>query len=149
MWTVAAICIPWETKQKERVALIQRPRSYPHPLSGKWFFPGGVVEIGEQPIEAAERETQEEAGIIVNNLQLLDVYSYREFWEKEGQRLFKDVTLIVYEGFYSEGTLSIQDESEAVEWVEKKDLASYIDKSVMLSHLTPTVLRILELDSAG
>ena len=40
------------------------------PPSGKWCLPGGVVELSEQPIEAAARETKEESGIDVQDFRL-------------------------------------------------------------------------------
>ena len=33
--------------------------------TGTWSFPGGHIEFGETPEEAAERETKEEAGISI------------------------------------------------------------------------------------
>ena len=40
---------------------------------GLWTMPGGKVEIGETLKSAAIRETKEETGIKVNNLQLVSV----------------------------------------------------------------------------
>jgi 8-oxo-dGTP pyrophosphatase MutT (NUDIX family) len=46
--------------------------------SGGWFLPGGHVEAGERPAEAAVREMREETGIAVDatNLALADVMTY-------------------------------------------------------------------------
>lgn len=43
------------------------------PARGLWCFPGGYVDFGEDPVVAATRECREEAGILVENLKLLDV----------------------------------------------------------------------------
>jgi 8-oxo-dGTP diphosphatase len=47
--------------RKDRVLICQRTEHQPMPL--KWEFPGGKIEIGEQPPEALRRELQEELGI--------------------------------------------------------------------------------------
>ena len=70
MWCLAAMCIPWDNKRKKRVALIRRQTRCPRPPSGKWCLPGGVVELSEQPVEAAARETKEESGIDVQDFRL-------------------------------------------------------------------------------
>lgn len=46
--------------------------------AGGWFIPGGHVEQGERPVEAAARELFEEAGISVEpeSLQLVEIMSY-------------------------------------------------------------------------
>lgn len=46
------------------------------PEYGKWVFPGGFVDRGETVIDAAIRETREEAGVEVRVRELVDVYSY-------------------------------------------------------------------------
>jgi ADP-ribose pyrophosphatase YjhB (NUDIX family) len=46
------------------------------PGYGKWGFPSGYVDRGETVVEAAIRETREEAGVDVRLRELLDVYSY-------------------------------------------------------------------------
>lgn len=43
------------------VLLGQRPPG--HTLAGEWEFPGGKIELGEQPQQALSRELQEELGI--------------------------------------------------------------------------------------
>ena len=42
---------------------------------GGWVFPGGQVEVGENLMEAVEREIKEESGIVVNVEKLFVVSS--------------------------------------------------------------------------
>ena len=46
------------------------------PGYGKWVFPGGYVDRGEQVHVAAVREAKEEAGLDVRLDRLINVYSY-------------------------------------------------------------------------
>ncbi|GAA1551677.1 hypothetical protein GCM10009804_05670 [Kribbella hippodromi] len=43
--------------------------------NGEWCLPGGAIEPGERPAEAAERETYEETGLSVRVTGLIGVYS--------------------------------------------------------------------------
>jgi 8-oxo-dGTP diphosphatase len=47
-----------------RVLLAAR-RSVPAAMAGRWEFPGGKVELGEDPIDALHRELSEELGVRV------------------------------------------------------------------------------------
>ena len=46
------------------------------PGYGKWVFPGGFVDRGENVLTAAMREAREEAGVEIRIERLLNVYSY-------------------------------------------------------------------------
>jgi 8-oxo-dGTP diphosphatase len=48
----------------------------PGRAEGLWYLPGGGVDAGEDPMDAAARETLEETGLAVTNLRLLRVWTY-------------------------------------------------------------------------
>jgi len=55
-----------------RVLLLRRGIT---PRIGKWTFPGGYVDLGETPAQAALRETREEVGMRAQLGRVLGVYS--------------------------------------------------------------------------
>ncbi|CAM4106923.1 NUDIX hydrolase [Bacillus wiedmannii] len=61
--------------EKEQILLQQR-------RSGIWAVPGGFVELGESTEEAGRREVLEETGIEIGSLQLISVFSGKEFFVK-------------------------------------------------------------------
>ncbi len=53
----------------------------PHSGVIRLFPPGGQIESGESPVEAAERETQEETGVCVNVIPESEIIvNYPFFW---------------------------------------------------------------------
>ena len=48
------------------------------PSLGKWTFPGGFVDLGETPEKCAVRESFEEIGMTVRDLELLGIYADRK-----------------------------------------------------------------------
>jgi 8-oxo-dGTP diphosphatase len=57
----------------ERAGLLLMTRRAIDPGRGLWCFPGGYVDFGEDPANAAIRECREETGLLVERLELLDV----------------------------------------------------------------------------
>ncbi len=57
------------------ILILKRAGGY---AGGGWFIPGGHVESGESPLQAAVRETEEEAGIILDaaTLELVDITTF-------------------------------------------------------------------------
>jgi ADP-ribose pyrophosphatase YjhB (NUDIX family) len=61
------------TNQRAEIVLVRRAIQ---PGYGKWVFPGGFVDRGEQVHVAAVREAREETGLDIELDRLLNVYSY-------------------------------------------------------------------------
>ncbi len=62
-----------------RVLMLQRALDDDDPAGGTWEFPGGHVEAGETPLDAAKREWSEETGLAVPEGQVIgkwDVGAY-------------------------------------------------------------------------
>lgn len=76
--------------KKGEVLLQKRPE-------GRWGLPGGLMELGESFEEVALREVREEIGLEIQSLQLLHVYSGKEFYTKtpNGDE-FYSVTAVFY-----------------------------------------------------
>lgn len=77
-------------RKNGQVLLGQRPEG--NSLAGQWEFPGGKIELGENPVTALKRELQEELGIEaeIGALRLAHTHAYGE---KGILILFFDVTL--------------------------------------------------------
>ena len=93
------------------VALIQ-PRD-----RKAWALPKGLIEPGEGPEAAAQREAREETGLSGTILTRINTikYSYMAKWEKPPTRIFKIVTFYLLK--YTGGDPSQHDrEVDRVEW---------------------------------
>jgi ADP-ribose pyrophosphatase YjhB (NUDIX family) len=70
------------------------------PGYGKWVFPGGYVDRGEEITLAAIREAKEEAGVDVRLDRLINIYSY----------VGRTPIVVVYAATYLGGMLTVDDE---------------------------------------
>jgi ADP-ribose pyrophosphatase YjhB (NUDIX family) len=61
------------TDEEQRVVLVRRAIE---PGYGRWVFPGGYVDRGEEVRAAAVREAREETGLDVRLDRLVNIYSY-------------------------------------------------------------------------
>ena len=67
------LCDPFAERDGQTyVLLIQRGNE---PYKGCWAFPGGFLEMDETVARCAERELEEETGIVLTGMQLVGIYS--------------------------------------------------------------------------
>ncbi len=71
---LTADCVVFR-KTAGRLETLLIRRAHP-PFQGKWAFPGGFVDEGESPVQAARRELKEETG--VGGIALEQFHAYGE-----------------------------------------------------------------------
>jgi ADP-ribose pyrophosphatase YjhB (NUDIX family) len=92
-----------------RVVLVRRAIE---PGYGKWVFPGGYVDRGEEITLAAIREAREESGLDVTIDRLINVYSYAG----------RTPIIVVYAATCIGGTLVADDEGLEVRPFEQREI---------------------------
>jgi mutator protein MutT len=85
-------------------------------LAGQWFIPGGMVELGERPEDAALRELREEAGVEIDGeLEIVGCYPMFVYGY--------DMLQISFRGRVAEGSeVVISHEHDGVQWAKASDL---------------------------
>ena len=83
---------------------------------GRWEFPGGKVNPGEDPRSCLKREIREELGIEIEVFDKLGNVSHAE-----DQRSLK---LLFYRANWTAGDMHLRDHSE-IEWVRADRLSEY------------------------
>jgi len=99
-------------EQDDQVLLVSRANE---PMRGLWTVPAGFVNAGEDPAEAAARECEEETGLSVQIVGLLDIVYGRE--HKRGADF-----VIFYRGQVTGGMLRAGDDAEAADWFHRSVL---------------------------
>ncbi len=100
------------TIKNGRILLIKRAFD---PGAGKWSIPGGLVEVGEKLSEAAARETEEETGIEVDILELINVFDMIDLDEQK--RPAYHYVLVDFLAKPSGGKERLSEEVTEIKWV--------------------------------
>ena len=106
------------------------------PGYGKWVFPGGYVDRGEEITLAALREAREESGLEVTIDRLINIYSYAG----------RTPIIVVYAASYVSGELVVDDEGlearafgpDEIPWTE---LAFRSTNDALRDYLKPDATR--------
>jgi len=100
------------TIKNGRILLIRRAFD---PGAGKWSIPGGLVEVGEKLSEAAARETEEETGVKVDILELINVFDMVDL--DDAQKVKYHYVLVDFLSKPVGGKERVSDEVTDIKWV--------------------------------
>ena len=101
------------------VLLVERGKA---PHYGLWGLPGGVVEVGETLEEAVIREVKEEACLVVNPIEFLQVFN--SIRKDEEEKVQTHYILFEFLCDYVSGEIEPGDDAPDARWVSVDELES-------------------------
>src|SRR5580700_2266963 len=101
----------------ERVLVVRRANP---PMSGRWGFPGGVLELGETVAQGAMRELLEETGVTAEAAGPLTVIDTLD--RDEAGRVRYHYALVAVLGDWQSGEGVAADDAEAVAWLSRDEI---------------------------
>lgn len=116
-----------------RVLLVQRGRE---PLKGHWSLPGGLIEVGESLHAAVVREVEEETGLLVEPVELIELL---DRIHRDGDRVRYHYVIADYLCRVKGGALKAASDAAAVRWVQRAEWNSH---SALV--VDPVTVRVLE-----
>ena len=120
--TYALSCVVY-AERDGRILLLRRAVGA---LTGQWYLPGGAVEAGESPEEAARRELREESGLEVEGpLELLHAYRARLYG--------RDFLQLSYIGATPHGDVVISPEHDGARWADPRETRAVLPDEVIAS----------------
>lgn len=103
----------------ERVLLVRRGNP---PLKGEWSLPGGALEVGETLENGIIREVQEETGLLVKPVSIVEVFD--RIHREEGRVRYHYV-LVDYLCRVESGVLCCATDADDARWVHRSELNSH------------------------
>jgi len=116
-----------------RVLLVRRGRE---PLKGRWSLPGGMLELGEDLAAGVVREVQEETGLLVEPLELIELL---DRIHRDGERVRYHYVIADYLCRVVSGELKAASDADDVRWVER---AEWDDENSL--NLDSVLVRVIE-----
>jgi 8-oxo-dGTP diphosphatase len=116
-----------------RILLVQRATE---PARGQWSLPGGLIELGEPLERAIVREVEEETGLIVEPVGLIELLDriYRE-----GERVRYHYVIADFLCRVTGGELRAGSDAAQARWVERSEWNSH-----SALKLDPITVRVME-----
>lgn len=103
----------------ERVLLVRRGNP---PLKGEWSLPGGALEVGETLENGIIREVQEETGLLVKPVSIVEVF---DRIHREEDRVRYHYVLVDYLCRVESGVLCCATDADDARWVHRSELNSH------------------------
>jgi 8-oxo-dGTP diphosphatase len=125
-----------------RVVLVRRGKE---PLKGEWSLPGGALELGETLEQGIRREVQEETGLrveVISVVEVLDRIVADEAAELNGEDARKiryHYVLIDYLCRVSGGELAASSDAADARWVTREELNGH-----SIYRLAPITASVIE-----
>ena len=120
-----------------RVLLVRRGSE---PLKGKWSLPGGMLEVGESLHQGVVREVEEETGLQVEPIELIELLDRIVRDNDPGSdRVRYHYVIADYLCRVVGGSLKAASDAEAVRWVERSEWNSHSALA-----LDPITVRVIE-----
>jgi ADP-ribose pyrophosphatase YjhB (NUDIX family) len=101
----------------DRVLVVRRANP---PMTGRWGFPGGVLELGETVAHGAMRELLEETGVVAEAAEPLTVIDTIDH-DAEGLVRYH-YTLIAVIGHWRSGEGVPADDADEVAWLTRSEI---------------------------
>lgn len=105
--------------RRGEILLLQRGNE---PAFGQWTIPGGVVEVGEGLDAALRRETKEETGLAVREVEFIDIVD-QVHYDKAGKVEYHYV--IIDYVVKTNGTPKASSDAAALKWVPLTEVEGY------------------------
>jgi 8-oxo-dGTP diphosphatase len=121
-------------RRGERVLVVRRANP---PMSGRWGFPGGVLELGETVAQGAMRELLEETGVKAEAAGPLTVI---DTIDRDGEgRVRYHYTLVAVIGHWQSGEGVAGDDADEVAWLSRTEI---VEQNLPT---TPALLLLIDL----